>query len=190
MIARAEAKREFRGLFRKRGLLEEQGLTSYYDAKFGHYEREKEAWGHGKASLFSANPQLRRVDVVADALFTDGLYRLLGLGDVVSRRGNMEGTIATVRLQNCERTLSGMLTLDVGGETRFTKLRIGEIETRSVFTIRPSALDRGIVVEPDEDDRIERELPLSVHDRSIDPIRVFQTVADAIDALRVIFGKN
>jgi len=185
---RAEAKREFKRVFRGRGLLEERGLTDYYDHKYGKYAIERDRWEDGNASIFKANPELRRIDQVADFIFTNGVFVRSGVGEVLSSGNEVEGVIAAIRLRNASRSLSGMLTLDVGGETRFTKLRLGNFFTNGVFTIRPSSLDRGIVIEPDEEEKTRRELPLSASDRSRNPIGIFQTVAEAVDALRQVIG--
>jgi hypothetical protein len=186
--ARAESKREFRRVFRTRGLLEEKGLTDYYDHRYGRYGKDRDNWEEGNANIFKANPELRRIDIVADFMFANGVFVLSGMGDVVSPRNVVEGCIAAVKLRNTSRSLSGMLTLDIGGEARFTKLRIGNFLTNGVFTIRPSSLDRGIVIEPDEEEKVRRELPISVSDRSQKPIGIFQTVAEAVDALRQVIG--
>ncbi len=186
--ARAEAMREFKRVFRGRGLLEERGLTDYYDHRYGKYSKERDRWEEGNASIFKANPELRRIDQVADFIFTNGVFVRSGVGEVLSPGNEVEGVIAAIRLRNASRSLSGMLTLDVGGETRFTKLRLGNFSTNGVLTIRPSALDRGIVIEPDEEEKTRRELPLSASDRSRNPIGIFQTVAEAVDALRQVIG--
>lgn len=185
---RAESKREFKRVFRGRGLLEERGLTSYYDKKYGVYSKDRDKWEDGNANIFRANPELRRIDQLADFVFTNGIFVRSGVGEVVSAENIVEGVIAAVKLRNTSRSLSGMLTLDVGGDVRFTKLRVGNFFTSGVFTVRPSSLDRGIVVEKDGDEKERRELPLSVSDRSAKPIGVFQTVAEAVDALKQVIG--
>jgi hypothetical protein len=187
--ARAEAMREFRRVFKSRGILEERGLNSYYDARYGPYSSKVDVWEPENVCIFKSNPQLRRVDIFADAMFMDGLYRLVRLGDVISPQNELEGSIALVRLRD-DGSLSAMLTLDIGDEVRFTKLRIGHAINRKVYVVRPSSLDGGIVIEADENERIKRDLPLSVSDRSANPMGIFRTVMEAIEAMKLIIGQN
>lgn len=185
--ARAEALREFRGIMPRAGRFSEvaqSGIRSYYDKRFGHYSPELDSWKE-EAHVLKANPQLRRVDVIADAVFSSGKFQLRGLGVV---RNDSGGMIAAISLIDSGGERLGMLTLDIGSEVRFTKLRIGKASGDD-YAVRPSSLDRGLVLYHNKP--AGGKLPDAISDRAEGIIAIFQTIEDAVLALRrLLDGKS
>ncbi len=182
--ARAEATREFRRLMPMGGRFSEfaeSGITSYYDRRFGAFEPRLDEW-RGGAQIIQANPQLRRVDVIADALFGSGSFRVSGIGPVVSRSDplSVEGVIAVVGIRDRPGIMMGMLTLDIGSEIRFTKLRVG-IEGRGDWVVRPSSLDLGMAIS--QNPAVPRDLPETVSDKAPQWSIIVQTIGEAIAAI-------
>lgn len=186
-IARLDEIRGFKRGFPSRGLLDETGLARYYDGKFGAYSHDSDRWKEGEASLLRANPQLRRIDVVADGIFSDGVWKVVRTGSIFSPPPEAAalGQVAGVRLRTDDHFLYGLLTLDLGTEIMFTKLRVGEMLSMRTYMVRPSALDRGIVIEP-QDDEQQGPVPRSMADRSRNALGIYETVREAIEALRKI----
>lgn len=188
--ARAEGMREFRRLMPSKGKFSEfaeSGITSYYDSRFGRFGPAIDSW-NDHPQVLKANPQLRRVDVIADTVFESGSFRLRGLGPVRSESGKPEGSIAAISLSDNPGTMIGMLTLDVASEIRFSKLRIGTASGGD-YVVRPSSLDHGLVIYPNRP--MKRELPEAVSDKAEGIIAIFQTVEDAILALQSLLrGKS
>ncbi len=189
--ARAEGMREFRRLMpRKGGFSEfaESGITSYYDSRFGRFGPALDSWDD-HPQVLKANPQLRRVDVIADTVFESGGFELKGLGQVRSKAdGGQEGIIAAISLSDRPGVLFGMLTLDVASEIRFTKLRIGMAGGKD-FLVRPSALDHGMIISPNMP--IERPLPEAISDKAPEGSHIFKTIEESILALeRLLRGRS
>ncbi len=184
-VAHLEQIRAFHRRTPKRGLLEEFGLTNHNDARYGRFDRKSDGWEDGHATLLSSNPHLRRLDFVADSLFLDGEYRVLKAGRVFPRTEPFvcEGTLAVIHAINSRRNLEGVLTIDLGDMLRFGKLRLLDRETDHAYTVRPSSLDRGIVVEAC-DALLEKDLPVAVNERAREPLGVFKTITETIEALK------
>lgn len=195
--ARAEAMREFKRVMPSRGRFSEfveSGITSYYDHRFGRFdpaidEWRKETWRE-EPHILKANPQLRRVDVIADSVFDSGVFDVKGLGAVRSRSepGKVEGAIAAIGLSDRPGVMIGMLTLDIGSEIRFTKMRIGVVGGKD-FVVRPSSLDYGMVISPNVPG--QRDLPEAINERAAEGSQIFLTIQDTILALeRLLRGKS
>jgi hypothetical protein len=186
--ARAEAARELKRAMPKSGRfqeLERSGITGYYDKRFGQFDPTLDRWEEGHASALKANPLLRRIDIVADSLFHSGRYERCGLGPVYrgGRLGEYEGTIATIRMEDGPAYTTAMLTLDVGGEVRFSKLRIGTREGTD-YIIRLSPLDGGMIIAPNRPGR--GDLPEAIHERAADGSEVFRTLSETIAGLEIL----
>ncbi len=190
--ARAEAMREFKRTMLRHGSFSEfaeSGITSYYDHRFGRFEPALDVW-KAEVHILKGNPQLRRVDVIADTVFGSGLFAVKSLGPITPRSdpGLIEGVAAAVALQDRPGRMIGMLTLDVGSEVRFTKLRIGVVGGNELV-VRPSALDRGMAISPNKPGR--RDLPETMSEKAPQGSIIVQTIGEAVAALeRLLSGKS
>ncbi|HSB46927.1 MAG TPA: hypothetical protein VLD37_02855 [Candidatus Bilamarchaeum sp.] len=190
--ARKEAMREFKRAMPGRGAfheLERSKLTEYYDRRFGQFEPELDRWKDGEADVLKSNPLLRRIDIIADSLFKAGFFELRGAGEVLSlsEPRTVQGTIAAISLMNRARTMTGMLTLDIGSEVHFSKLRLYADNTDG-FIIRLSTLDHGMTVQPHLPER--KGLPETVHERAAEGSEVFQTLSETLAGIeRLLRGK-
>jgi len=183
--ARAEAMREFRRIMPAGGRfseLAECGITEYYDQKFGRFKPALDQWNEIHPFALRANPQLRRIDVIADNVFHSGRFRLCGAGPIRSDVPPFEheGMIATFRLIDRTGYITAMLTLDIGSEVRFSKLRIGNASGKD-FLVRLSILDGGMTIGPNRP--VEGRLPETIHERAPELSDVFQTVSETIVAI-------
>jgi hypothetical protein len=191
--ARAEALREFKRIMPSRGRfseLAESGITAYYDKKFGQFEPAHDRWEEGCASAIRANPSLLRIDVIADNVFKAGRFELCAAGPVRSDVPPFvhEGIVAAIRLADRAGLVTGMLTLDIGGGARFSKLRIGSASGGD-FLVRLSLLDGGMTVGPNRP--VEGRLPETIHQRAAEGSEVFQTISETIVAIeRVLRGNS
>ena len=188
--ARAEAKREFRRLMPSRGRISEIaqcGITAYYDKKFGRFEPAHDRWDGSHASTLQANPQLRRIDVIADNMFKGGRFSLNEIGDVRSKDPphDYEGTMALARLTDRRDMMVAMLILDIGSEVRFSKLRVATV-TGHDFMVRLSTRDHGMIVGPNT--LFSRQFPETVHERGAEGSRVFHTLLETLDAIERILA--
>ncbi len=186
--ARAEAVREFKGSIPRKGRfqeLERSPITNYYDRKFGQFDPSLDRWEDGHASALKANPLLRRIDVVADSLFHSGRFRRAGLGPVfrAGRLDEYEGTIATIMMADGPSFTTAMLTLDVGGDVRFSKLRVGTISGVD-YLVRLSTLDGGMIIAPNRP--VRGDLPESVHQRAAEGCEVFQTLSETLARIEIL----
>jgi hypothetical protein len=188
--ARRRAIREFRESVPKRGSfheLERSGLVNYYDKRFGSFDPELDKWEEGKANVLCANPLLRRIDIIADALFRAGQYELRKIGDVMSPEGPIEGTIAVITMKSRARNMIGGLTIDIGGEVRFSKLRLYADNTEGVV-VRLSTLDQGMAVQPYLPER--RGMPETIHERAGEGSEIFRTLSETLAGLeRLLRGR-
>ena len=190
--ARAEAIREFKRIMPARGgfsELAESGITAYYDKKFGQFEPAHDRWEEGCASAVRANPSLLRIDVIADSVFKNGGFELCAAGPVRSDVPpfDHEGIVAAIRLSDRPGIVTGMLTLDIGGGARFSKLRIGTIRGND-FLVRLSLQDRGMTIGPNRP--VEGGLPETIHQRAAEGSEVFQTISETIVAIERILRGN
>ncbi|MFN7991736.1 MAG: hypothetical protein U0R44_06290 [Candidatus Micrarchaeia archaeon] len=191
-ISRAEAMREFKRLMPKRGRfgeMQESGITGYYDKRFGLFEPSLDRWEDGHADVLKANPQLRRIDALTDALFQAGRFELRMAGHIISEGSppRYEGTVAAISVADRAGLMKGMLTLDIGGEVRFSKLRIGT-HRGSDFLIRLSALDHGMALGPNRP--VPGRIPETIHERAAEGSEVFQTLAETLAGIeRILRGK-
>jgi hypothetical protein len=189
--ARAEAMREFRCLMPGGGRfseLTESDITTYYDLRFGRFEPALDRWDGAHASVLRANPQLRRIDVIADSVFHAGRFELCRAGPIRSDVPPFEheGMIATIRLKDRAGKMSAMLTLDIDGEVRFSKLRIGT-SVGNDFLVRLSTLDGGMTIGPNRP--AQGRLPETIHERAPELSDVFQTISETIVAIeRILRG--
>ncbi|MEW6722247.1 MAG: hypothetical protein AB1324_03225 [Candidatus Micrarchaeota archaeon] len=190
-IARKNAMREFKKRMPKSGSLhelEESALVGYYNARFGTFEESLDRWEAGHASALRANPQLRRIDVIADAIFQSGMFRVLGAGPVFSRRTIYEGNIAVIGLNDRAGLIAGRLTLDIGGDVRFSKLVFTALGG-DAFVVQASLLDGGMAIEP-ASKSMSGGLPKSIHDRAAEGSEVFQTLSETLVAIdRILRGE-
>jgi hypothetical protein len=76
-----------------------------------------------------------------------------------------------------------MLTLDVGGEVKFSKLRIGTMSGAD-FLIRLSTLEGGMIIAPNRP--IRKELPEAVYERVPDGSEIFQTLTETIARIELL----
>ncbi len=183
----------------RRGIVRVNGkLAKFYDERFGRYDPIADVARGGKANVLDANPQLRRMDVVAEEVFAGGSYAFDGAGPVISPRWqpvagpqrptSFDGTIAIITLRGLHG-LKGALTLDVDGEeVKFTKLRIGAPDGSMVYTVRLSVPSGGITVE-EMDQRLasfmlgQRDMPETVGEPASNGSSVFTTIRETVDAL-------
>lgn len=189
--ARAEALREFRRVMPAGGRfsqLAESGVTEYYERRFGRFEIALDRWNDAHATALRANPQLRRIDVIADSIFDAGRFELCKAGPIRSDAPpfDVEGLIAIIRLKDRAGRMGGMLTLDIGSEVRFSKLRLGLSSGRD-YLVRLSIPDGGMIIGPNMPEH--GRLTETVRERAPAGSDVFQTVADAVAAIRRIIGR-
>jgi hypothetical protein len=182
---RARALREFRRIMPKRGRfseLGESGITTYFDRRFGAFEPALDRWEGGHTSALRSNPQLRRIDVVTDQLFRTGHFSLVKYGDLRSKEPpyETEGLVAILRLRGNGGRTFGVLSLDIGSEIRFSKLRLGTEDGRD-YLVRLSTLDGGMIVGPNQPQL--GKLPESVNERAAYGSEAFQTITETIAAM-------
>ncbi|MCI0503908.1 hypothetical protein L0Y65_04310 [Candidatus Micrarchaeota archaeon] len=180
--ARAQALREFRRIMPGSGRFSEvaeSGLVAYYDRRFGRFEPARDRWNDAHQTVLRANPALRRIDVIADTVFRSGRFRLMGAGPVRSDAPPYElaDMIAAIRMEDRPGAMTGMLTLDIGGEIKFSKLRIG-LASGKDFLVRLSSLDGGMTVGRNQ--QAGGRLPETVHERAAEGSEVFQTISDTL----------
>jgi hypothetical protein len=190
--ARAEALREFKKEMPQYGAFHEiarSKLTCYYDRRFGNFEPQHDRWKDGEADLLKANPLLRRIDIIADSLFKAGRFEVRSMGNIRcdDAPGTVAGTIAAISMMNRARNMMGMLTLDIGTEVRFSKLRLYADNTDG-YVIRLSMLDRGMTVQHGLTDG--KGVPETVHERAAEGSEVFQTLSETLARMeRLLWGK-
>ncbi|MBI5158592.1 hypothetical protein HY992_00550 [Candidatus Micrarchaeota archaeon] len=165
------------------GRIESGTLTGFYDAQYGEYSKASDALRRESENVLEQNPQLRRLDVVAEKLFEGGTFKVLGVKSVMQktgaparRRETLEGITAGIRVESEDRMVAGVLTLDLKGEeVKFTKLEVVDGKNGKAFLVRLSLPTGGVVVEEFssvfelQDCKSERETantPLSIKDES------------------------
>src|SRR3989338_372968 len=207
VLARKQAAWDFEdALGKAEGIVEKGRLTKYYDRRFGNYDPQTDRWDTESTNILLENPQLRRVDVIAEDLFKSGEFKLDGIGPVYYPRWqpiagpqrdiSYEGTIAIITLVDPKEELKGGLTLDIGTEVRFTKLLVARKDEvvpctnipKVLYTIRLSLVSRAVILR-EEDPQIAqlsrglRDLPESVNESASDAL-VFTTVGEALAVLK------
>lgn len=143
----------------RKGTVSKGVLTRFYDFKFGAYTVGEDRTRLGE-NVLEENPQLRRLDFVAEKLFENGTFNLLGVrtefkttGGPKNRIRSFEGVTAKIRIESKDRQATGVLTLDLtGDEIKFTKLEIvagreEEFWHQEAYLARLSIPAGGIVIE-------------------------------------------
>lgn len=184
----------------ERGRIEVGSLTEHYDKKFGRYSPEADRWQDEKLTALEANPQLRRIDVIAEHLFLGGCFNIKCVGPVTGPRWqpqfgprisiSNEGLLAIIVLRSQDGFLKAILRLDVEPEeVKFSSLRIvPQTESQLVHTIRLSLVSRGVMVRVN-DALVEqlnegmRNFPESIHESAAEA-PVFRTIVETEAELR------
>jgi len=186
---RAMAMREFERRMPARGRIhsiERSRFTDYYDKRFGAFEPQLDGWEMGHAMALKANPQLRRIDIVADSLFHSGGFELRSAGPVPCGRSgqDLEDLAAAISIWDGSGKMAAMLTLDIGSEIRHSKLKVCTREGRKLL-LRLSTLDMGLALieKPDKD-----APAATANTRAPEGSPILQTLAEAIQEIRQRLG--
>ena len=207
ILSRKQATWDFKDVLgRTRGRVERGRINTYYDRKFGKYSVETDRWDRESVNTLLANPQLRRIDVVAESLFEGGEFKLEDVGSVFyprwrptagpARSISYDGTIAVITLVDHAEELKGGLTLDIGGDVRFTKLLVARkddvIEGTNIpkvlYIVRLSLVSRGVIIREDDPQIARltqgmRDAPESVNEPAGDA-QIFTTIREALAAIK------
>ncbi len=184
---RARQLDEFKSVMPRYGIADDGKLQMYYARKFGEFDPLSEAWKDGEADIFKANPGLRRIDVIAEAVFRNGEFILKEVGEVYAPSTPVpvyEGTVAVMRLVSSDALMLGHLTLDVSPEVKFSKLRITVMGSDETYTVRASTVDRGMVIYNSLPKA--EQMPETIRQAAPKGNQVFQTLADTVRALEGI----